>query len=74
MTPDQLVAAIEAEKCTLVSAVPTLWAGILQVARAGDVDLSSVRMGTSGGAAIPRSLVAGARRSATASGSSRAGA
>ena len=57
MTPDQLAAAIQAEKCTLVSAVPTLWAGILQVADAGDVDLSSVRMGTSGGAAIPRSLV-----------------
>jgi fatty-acyl-CoA synthase len=57
MTPDQLCAAIQAEKCTLVSAVPTLWAGILQVADANKVDLSSVRIGTSGGAAIPRSLM-----------------
>ncbi len=57
MTPDQLCAAIENERATLVSAVPTLWSGILQVAEATGADLSSVRLGTSGGAAIPRTLM-----------------
>jgi fatty-acyl-CoA synthase len=57
MTPDALCDIVEAEKVTLLACVPTLWAGILQVGEKRDVDLSSVRMGTSGGAAIPRSLV-----------------
>src|SRR5581483_5668970 len=57
MTPDALCAITEAERATLVAAVPTLWAGILQVGEQRPLDLSSVRMGTSGGAAIPRSLV-----------------
>jgi fatty-acyl-CoA synthase len=57
MTPAALCDVIEAEKATLVAAVPTLWAGILQVGTERELDLSSVRMGTSGGAAIPRSLV-----------------
>ena len=38
-------------------AVPTIWGGILQLRRGARVDLSSVRMGTSGGAAVPRSLL-----------------
>jgi len=58
MTPAALCEITEAEKATMISAVPTLWAGILQVCQERDVDLSSVRMGTSGGAAIPRSLMA----------------
>ncbi len=57
MTPDALVDIIEAERATFVSAVPTLWGGILQVGEQRDLDLSSVRMGTSGGAAIPRTLM-----------------
>jgi fatty-acyl-CoA synthase len=57
MTPAGLCDVIEAEKATLVAAVPTLWAGILQLGTERDLDLSTVRMGTSGGAAIPRSLV-----------------
>jgi fatty-acyl-CoA synthase len=58
MTPAALCDAIEAERTTLVSAVPTLWAGILAVGESRPLDLSSVRIGTSGGAAIPRSLMA----------------
>jgi fatty-acyl-CoA synthase len=58
MTPAALVDFIEAERSTLASAVPTIWAGILQVGESRDIDLSSLRMGTSGGAAIPRSLMA----------------
>jgi fatty-acyl-CoA synthase len=58
MTPGALCDIVEAEQATLVAAVPTLWAGILQVGEQRALDLSSVRMGTSGGAAIPRSLMA----------------
>ncbi|MCW2497502.1 long-chain fatty acid--CoA ligase [Jatrophihabitans sp.] len=57
LMPDKLVDFVEAEKATLLSAVPTIWAGILQLGEKRDIDLSSVRMGTSGGAAIPRSLL-----------------
>jgi fatty-acyl-CoA synthase len=57
MTPEGVCAFITAERSTLASAVPTIWAGILQYGRTHDIDLSSLRMGTSGGAAIPRSLM-----------------
>jgi fatty-acyl-CoA synthase len=57
MTPAALVDFIEAERSTLAAAVPTIWAGILQVGAQREIDLSSLRMGTSGGAAIPRSLM-----------------
>jgi fatty-acyl-CoA synthase len=57
MTPAALCDITEAEKATLIAAVPTLWAGILQVGETRALDLSTVRMGTSGGAAIPRSLM-----------------
>jgi fatty-acyl-CoA synthase len=57
MTPDALCDVAEAEGATLISAVPTLWAGILKVGEQRQLDLSRVRMGTSGGAAIPRSLM-----------------
>ncbi len=57
MTPAALVDFIEAERTTLASAVPTIWAGILQVGAQREIDLSSLRMGTSGGAAMPRSLM-----------------
>ncbi len=57
MTPAALADFIEAERSTLASAVPTIWAGILQVGAEREINLSSLRMGTSGGAAIPRSLM-----------------
>jgi fatty-acyl-CoA synthase len=57
LMPDKIVDYVEAEKATLLSAVPTIWSGILQVGEKRDIDLSSVRMGTSGGAAIPRALL-----------------
>ncbi|MEO9133881.1 MAG: AMP-binding protein, partial [Jatrophihabitantaceae bacterium] len=58
MTPDGVCAFIKAERSTMASAVPTIWAGILQYGTEHDADLSSLRMGTSGGAAMPRSLMA----------------
>jgi fatty-acyl-CoA synthase len=57
MSPAALVDFIEAERSTLASAVPTIWGGILQVGAQREIDLSSIRMGTSGGAAMPRSLM-----------------
>jgi fatty-acyl-CoA synthase len=57
MTPAAWVDLIESERATLVSAVPTIWAGILQLGAQRELDLSSVRLGTSGGAAIPRTLM-----------------
>jgi fatty-acyl-CoA synthase len=57
MTPDALCDIVATDRATFVSAVPTLWAGMLQVARDRGSDFSSVRMGSSGGAAIPRSLM-----------------
>jgi len=57
MMPEGICAFIRSERSTLASAVPTIWAGILAYGAEHDIDLSSLRMGTSGGAAMPRSLM-----------------
>jgi fatty-acyl-CoA synthase len=57
MTAEGICAFIRAERPTLASAVPTIWQAILQYGQTTDIDLSSLRMGTSGGAAAPRSLL-----------------
>ncbi|GAA3438313.1 long-chain fatty acid--CoA ligase [Kutzneria kofuensis] len=57
MMPDQLTRFIATEKSTLASAVPTIWNAILNYGAATDIDLSSLRAGTSGGAAAPESLL-----------------
>jgi fatty-acyl-CoA synthase len=57
MTPEAICAFIRAERSTAASAVPTIWAGIAEYGAQQDIDLSSLRIGTSGGAAIPRSLL-----------------
>jgi fatty-acyl-CoA synthase len=57
MTAEGICAFIRAERPTLAAAVPTIWQAILQYGQATDIDLSSLRMGTSGGAAAPRSLL-----------------
>ena len=59
MTPDQICEFIKTERSTVASAVPTIWGGIMQYGRENDIDISSLRLGTSGGAAIPRSLMEG---------------
>ena len=59
MTPEPICEFIRAERSTAASAVPTIWAGIWQWGEQHDIDLSSLRVGTSGGAAIPRALMAG---------------
>jgi len=57
MGPDGLVDFIEAERSTVASAVPTIWNWILQYGEARPIDLSSLRMATSGGAAAPRAML-----------------
>jgi fatty-acyl-CoA synthase len=57
MTADGICAFMRAERPTLAAAVPTIWQAILQYGQTTDIDLSSLRMGTSGGAAAPRSLL-----------------
>ncbi|MGX7679746.1 long-chain fatty acid--CoA ligase [Jatrophihabitans sp. DSM 45814] len=61
--PGQYLAAgpicdfVASERPTLASAVPSIWQAILTYGADKNVDLSSLRMGTSGGAAAPRSLI-----------------
>jgi len=57
MTAEGICAFIRAERPTLAAAVPSIWQAILAQGKATDIDLSSLRMGTSGGAAAPRSLL-----------------
>ncbi|SNT29562.1 fatty-acyl-CoA synthase [Actinomadura meyerae] len=57
MQPEHLVKFVEAERSTLASAVPTIWNGILAYGEQHEIDLSSLRSGTSGGAAAPRVLL-----------------
>ncbi|MEO9140291.1 MAG: AMP-binding protein, partial [Jatrophihabitans sp.] len=57
MTPEPICEFIRTERSTMASAVPTIWAGILAHGQKKDIDLSSLRLGTSGGAAIPQSLL-----------------
>ncbi|GAA4347326.1 long-chain fatty acid--CoA ligase [Actinomadura luteofluorescens] len=57
MQPEHLVRFVAAERSTLASAVPTIWNGILSLGEREEIDLSSLRAGTSGGAAAPRVLL-----------------
>jgi fatty-acyl-CoA synthase len=57
MTPEPICEFIRTERSTAASAVPTIWAGIAQWGAGHEIDLSSLRVGTSGGAAIPQSLL-----------------
>jgi fatty-acyl-CoA synthase len=57
MSAESICGFVRAELPTLAAAVPTIWQAILQYGQATDSDLSSLRLGMSGGAAIPRSLV-----------------
>jgi fatty-acyl-CoA synthase len=57
MTPEGLTRFAAAERPTLASAVPTIWNGILAYGEEHEVDLSSLRMATSGGSAASRALL-----------------
>ncbi|RCW44649.1 long-chain acyl-CoA synthetase [Halopolyspora algeriensis] len=53
---DPVVDAIEKHRCTIFSGVPTMYFGLLQADTSGR-DLSSLRVGVSGGAAIPGEVI-----------------
>jgi fatty-acyl-CoA synthase len=54
---EPLVAIIERHRPTLSAGVPTIWSDLLRYAQSHAVDLSSLRLITAGGAAVPRQLI-----------------
>jgi fatty-acyl-CoA synthase len=52
-----LSAIIERHRPTLSAGVPTIWSDLLRYSRTAPVDMSSLRMITAGGAAVPRQLI-----------------
>src|SRR6201997_3221442 len=57
LQPEHLTRFIAAERTTVTSGVPTIWSAILNYGEEHEIDLSSLRMGTSGGSAAPRILL-----------------
>jgi fatty-acyl-CoA synthase len=57
LQPEHLTAFIAAERTTVTSGVPTIWNSILDYGQDHEIDLSSLRLGTSGGAAAPRVML-----------------
>jgi len=57
LSPQPLARLIERERCTVMHAVPTLFADLLRHAREAHPDLSSLRNCISGGAAVPKTLM-----------------
>ncbi len=56
---EPLAAMIASERPTLSCGVPTIWNDLLHYAETHEVDLSSLRLLTAGGSAVPRSLIEG---------------
>ena len=54
---EPLTAIIGHHRPTLSAGVPTIWSDLLRYAQTHPVDLSSLRMITAGGAAVPRQLI-----------------
>jgi fatty-acyl-CoA synthase len=52
-----LTAIIHRHRPTVSAGVPTIWSDLLRYAQSNEVDLSSLRMITAGGAAVPRQLM-----------------
>jgi fatty-acyl-CoA synthase len=53
---EHLTRFIATERSTYTAAIPTIWNWILDYGEEHEIDLSSLRLGTSGGAAAPRVL------------------
>jgi fatty-acyl-CoA synthase len=54
---EPLTAIIARHRPTLSAGVPTIWSDLLRYSQTHEVDLSSLRMITAGGAAVPRQLI-----------------
>jgi acyl-CoA synthetase (AMP-forming)/AMP-acid ligase II len=57
LQPEHLTRFIAAERSTVTSGVPTIWNAILDYGQDHEIDLSSLRLGSSGGAAAPRVML-----------------
>ena len=57
LQPEHLTRFIATEQTTVTSGVPTIWNAILDYGLNHEIDLSSLRIGNSGGAAAPRVLL-----------------
>jgi fatty-acyl-CoA synthase len=57
MTPHDLAGIIEDQKVTFSAGVPTIWIGLLQDQKEHQHDLSSLRLITAGGSAVPVSMI-----------------
>jgi fatty-acyl-CoA synthase len=57
LQPEHLTKFIAAERSTVTSGVPTIWNSILDYGQDHEIDLSSLRLGSSGGAAAPRVML-----------------
>jgi acyl-CoA synthetase (AMP-forming)/AMP-acid ligase II len=57
LQPDHLTKFIAAERTTVTSGVPTIWSAIYNYGEDHEIDLSSLRIGNSGGSAAPRILL-----------------
>src|SRR6201995_506694 len=57
LQPEHLTRFIATERTTVTSGVPTIWSAILNYGDDHEIDLSSLRMGTSGGSAAPRIML-----------------
>ena len=57
LQPEHLTRFIATERTTATSGVPTIWSAILDYGNDHDIDLSSLQIASSGGAAAPRVLL-----------------
>jgi fatty-acyl-CoA synthase len=57
LQPEHLTKFIATERTTVTSGVPTIWSAIYNYGEEHEIDLSSLRLGNSGGSAAPRILL-----------------
>ena len=57
LDPASLLDLMQSERVTVSAGVPTIWIGVLDELSKNGYDLSSVRLLTAGGAAVPRSMI-----------------
>jgi fatty-acyl-CoA synthase len=57
LQPEHLTKFIATERTTVTSGVPTIWNAILDYGQDHEIDLSSLRIGNSGGSAAPRVML-----------------
>jgi fatty-acyl-CoA synthase len=57
LQPEHLTRFIATERTTVTSGVPTIWNAILDYGLDHEIDLSSLRIGNSGGSAAPRAML-----------------